>query len=56
MNFAKFLRTPILKNICKRLLLYLHVILFTMHEKDTANNKWLEPSLIIYDGFSWENS
>ena len=32
-----FLRTPILKNIWERLLLYLHVTLFTMHEKDTAN-------------------
>ena len=29
-KFAKFLRTP------ERLLLYFHVILFTMHEKDTA--------------------
>ena len=37
-KFAKFLRTPISKNICERLLLYLHVILFTMHEKDTAND------------------
>ena len=33
-KFAKFLRTPTFKNICERLLLYLHVILFTMHEKD----------------------
>ena len=33
-EFAKLLRTPIFKNICERLLLYLHVILFTMHEKD----------------------
>ena len=37
MKFAKFLRTPILKNICE-LPLYLYVILFTMHEKDTAND------------------
>ena len=37
-KFAKFFRTPILKNICERLLLYLHVILFTMYEKDTAND------------------
>ena len=33
-KFAKFLRTSTFKNICERLLLYLHVILFTMHEKD----------------------
>ena len=33
-KFAKFLRTPTFKNICERLLLYLHVILFTVHEKD----------------------
>ena len=37
-EFAKLLRTPIFKNICGRLLLYLHVILFSMHEKDIANN------------------
>ena len=37
-KFAKFLRKPTFKNICERLLLYLHAILFTMHEKDTANN------------------
>ena len=43
-NFAKFLRTPIFKNIWEWLLLYLHVILFTVHEKYTANNGWLEPS------------
>ena len=36
-KFAKFFRTPTFKNICERLLLYLHVILFTIHEKDTAN-------------------
>ena len=35
-KFAKFFRTPTFKNICERLLLYLHVILFTMNEKDTA--------------------
>ena len=34
---AKFLRTPILKNICERLLLHLHVLSFTMHENDIAN-------------------
>ena len=33
-KLAKFLRTPNFKNICKQLLMYLHVILFTMHEKD----------------------
>ena len=43
-KFAKFFRTPILKNICEWLLLYLHVILFTMYEKDTANDVWLELS------------
>ena len=43
-KFAKFLKTPNFKNICEQLLLYLHVILFTMHEKDTANNAWLESS------------
>ena len=37
-KFAKFLTKPILKNICERLLPYLHVILFTMHEKDAAND------------------
>ena len=34
---AKFLRTPILKNICERLLLHLHVLSFTIHENDIAN-------------------
>ena len=33
-KFAKFLRTRTFKNICERQQLYLHVILFTMHEKD----------------------
>ena len=33
-KFAKILRTPALKNIGERLLLYLHVIFYTMHEKD----------------------
>ena len=41
---TNFLRTPTFKNICERLLLYLHVILFSMHEKDTANNAGLELS------------
>ena len=36
-KFAKFLRAPILKYICEPLLLYLQVILLTIHEKDTAN-------------------
>ena len=43
-KFAKFLRIIIFKNIYERLLLYLHIILFTMHEKDTANNARLELS------------
>ena len=38
LNFVKSLRTPILKNICEQLLMYFHVTLFTMHEKDTAND------------------
>ena len=33
-KIVKFLRTPTFKNISERLLLYGHVILFTMHEKD----------------------
>ena len=33
MKFANLFRTTILKNIWERLLLYLHVILFTRHEK-----------------------
>ena len=37
-KFAKMFRTPISKNICEGLLLYLHVILFTMYEKDAAND------------------
>ena len=40
-KFAKFLWTPILKNIYGRLLLYPHVMLFTMHEKYTAKDAWL---------------
>ena len=47
-KFAKFLRTPTFKNVCERLLLYLHVILFTMHEKDTANNAGLELSYTFF--------
>ena len=47
-KFAKFFRKPTFKNICERLLLYLYVILFTMHEKDTANKK--------RDGFFFENN
>ena len=46
-NFAKFLRTPIFKNICERLLLYLHVILFTMRDlnplKGTLMQIWKSP-------------
>ena len=34
---AKFFRAPTFKNIREQLLLYLHVILFTIHETDTAN-------------------
>ena len=37
-KFAKLLRAPIFKNIWEQMLLYLRVILFTLHEKDTANN------------------
>ena len=37
-KFAKFLRTPTFQNIGERLLLYLHVILFTMHEGDLHEN------------------
>ena len=44
MKFAKFLRAPILKSICEPLLLYLQVILFTIHERDTASKTQLEPS------------
>ena len=36
-EFAKFLRTSILKYICEPLFLYLQIILLTTHEKDTAN-------------------
>ena len=42
-KFAKSLRAPILKNICEPLLLYLQVILFTSHEKVTANEAQVEP-------------
>ena len=45
---TNFLRTPTFKNICERLLLYLHVILFSMHEKDTANNAGLELSYTFF--------
>ena len=34
MKFAKFFRTPTFKNIGERVLLYLHIIFNTMHEKD----------------------
>ena len=43
LKFAKFLRTSILKKICERWFLFLHVILFTMNEKDTANKAQLGP-------------
>ena len=33
-----------MKNIYEPLLLYLQVILFTIHEEDTANKAYLEPS------------
>ena len=36
-KFVKFFRTPTFKNNCERLLLYLHVSLSAIHEKDTAN-------------------
>ena len=54
-KFAKFLRTPTLANICEWLLLYLHVILFTMHEKDLHEKiSWqfvIRNLLNIYDEF-----
>ena len=34
-KFAKILRAPTVKTICKLLLLYLQVILLTMHEKES---------------------
>ena len=37
MKFTKFFRAPILKNIYEPLFLYLQVVEFTMHEKDTGN-------------------
>ena len=43
-KFVKFSRTPILKNIFEWLFFYLQVILFTMQEKDTAKDAWLESS------------
>ena len=33
-EICEIFKTPTFKNICQRMLLYLHVILFTMHEKD----------------------
>ena len=37
-KFAKLLRAPSVKTICEPLLLHVQVmILFTMYEKDTAN-------------------
>ena len=44
MKFAKGLKAPILNRIYEPLLLYHHAILFTMHEKDAANEAYLEPS------------
>ena len=55
MKFAKFLRAPILKYI-EPLLLYLQVILLTIHEKDTANEAQLEPSEAYMMEFFCENS
>ena len=43
MKFAKFLAFSV-KTFCERLLLYLQIILFTIHEKDTANEEKLESS------------
>ena len=43
--FESFFNKVAGKNICERVLLYLHIILFTAHEKDTAN----EARLNIYD-------
>ena len=34
MKFAKFLGTPTFKNISEQLLLDIHVILYTVHQKD----------------------
>ena len=44
MKFAKVLKTPILNRIYEPLLLYYQAILFTKHEKDAANEAYLEPS------------
>ena len=53
MKFAKFLRASILKNIYEPLLLYIQVILFTMHEKDKANEVRLELSETYMMEFFW---
>ena len=45
----KFLRAPSVKSICKPLLLYLQVILFTIHVKDTANPRVIRIFSNIYD-------
>ena len=37
-------KNNIFKNICEQLLLYSHVILFSMREKNAANNALLQPS------------
>ena len=55
LKFAKFLRTSILKKICERWFLFLHVILFTMNEKDTANKAQLGPYQIYTMKFLCEN-
>ena len=38
-KFAKFLRKPILKNICERLLMFCLVLLFRVNCQSTWNNK-----------------
>ena len=48
MNFGKFLRTPILKNICERLLLY-------SNHKDTISIGQLFFKNMTWDGFYWED-
>ena len=55
-KFAKILRTPILKNIYKPLLLYLQVISITIHEKYTANEVQLKLSETYLMGLFCENS
>ena len=55
-KFAKFLRASSVKTISELRLLYLQVVLFTMHEKDIANEAQLEPSQTDMIEFFGENS